>query len=114
MDFFALQNLHNIEVTFNTVLAGDLAARVAYQGFWLVRAGSDAWYNAGAGVVRQAAPDVASHAGSEIDITLKRSFWQGRVALEAGYGHLLTGQYVGETGPSNDADFFYLQAKISG
>jgi hypothetical protein len=52
--------------------------------------------------------------GSEIDITLLRSLWQGRVALEAGYSHFFTGQYVRDTGPSNDADFFYLQAKISG
>ena len=113
MDFFALQNLHNIEATFNTVLGGGLAARVAYQGFWLVQEDTDAWYNAGAGVIRQAPLDVASHVGSEIDITLKGSFWQGRVALEGGYGRLLAGEYMRSTGPSADADFFYLQAKIS-
>jgi hypothetical protein len=52
--------------------------------------------------------------GSEFDITLQRSLWQGRVALEAGYSRFLTGQYVRDTGPSNNAGFFYLQAKISG
>ena len=113
MDFFALQNLHNIEATFSTVLSGGLAARVAYQGFWLVQEDTDAWYNAGAGVVRQATLDVASHVGSEVDITLRRSFWQGRFALEGGYGRLLAGEYVRSTGPSADADFFYLQTRIS-
>ncbi len=113
MDFFALQNLHNIEATFNTSFGGGFAAEVAYQGFWLVHQNTDAWYNAGAGVVRQATQDVASHVGSEIDIILRRSLWQERVALEAGYGRFLTGQYVRSTGPSTDADFFYLQAKIS-
>ncbi len=113
MDFFALQNLHNVEATFNTVFGGGLAARVAYQGFWLIQEDTDAWYNAGAGVVRQAALDVASHVGGEIDITLMGSFWQGRVALEGGYGRLLAGEYVRSTGPSADADFFYLQTKIS-
>lgn len=114
MDFFALQNLHNIEATFNTSFWGGFAARVAYQGFWLVQEDSDAWYNAGAGVVRQATQDVSSNVGSEFDVTLRRSFRQGRFALEAGYGRLLTGPYVEDTGLSNNADFFYLQAKISG
>jgi hypothetical protein len=113
MDFFALQNLHNVEATFNTGFGGGFAARVAYQGFWLVHQNTDAWYNAGAGVVRQATQDVASHVGGEIDITLKRSLWQGRVSLEGGYGRLLAGEYVRSTGPSADADFFYLQIKIS-
>ena len=67
----------------------------------------------GAGVVRQAALDVASYVGGEIDITLRGSFWQGRVALEGGYGRLLAREYVRSTGPSTDADFFYLQTKIS-
>ena len=97
MDFFALQNLHNIEVTFNTVLVRGLAARVAYQRFWLVQEDTDAWYNAGAGVVRQAPLDVASHVGGEIDITLGGSFWQERVALEGGYGRLLAGEYEQRT-----------------
>ena len=113
-DFFALQNLYNVEATFNTVFGGGFAARVAYQGFWLVQEDTDAWYNAGAGVVRPAATlDVASHVGSEIDITLGRSFWQGQLAVAAGYGHLLTGEYVRSTGLSADADFFYLQTKLS-
>jgi hypothetical protein len=51
--------------------------------------------------------------GSEIDIILRRSLWQERVALEAGYGRFLTGQYVRSPGPSTDADFFYLQTRIS-
>jgi hypothetical protein len=114
MDFFALQNLQNIEATFNTGFGGGFEARVAYQGFWLVQEGTDAWYNAAARVVRQATQDVGSHVGTEIDITLTRSFWQGRVNVAGGYGHFLTGQYVRDTGPSENADFFYLQAKISG
>ena len=114
MDFFALQNLRNIEATVRTGLGGGFTARVAYQAFWLVREDTDAWYNAGAGVVRQATQDVVSHVGSEVDVTLLRSLWQGRVALEAGYSRFLTGRYVRDTGPSDDADFFYLQAKISG
>ena len=113
MDFFTLQNLHNLEGTLNTVFGGGFAARLAYHSFWLVQEDTDAWYNAGAGVVRQAAADVASHVGSEIDITLGRSFWQGRVAVEAGYGRFLAGKYMRNTGLSADADFFYLQTKVT-
>lgn len=113
MDFFSLQNLHNIEATFNTVLGGGLAVRVAYQGFWLVQEDTDSWYNAGAGVIRTAAVDVDSKVGSEIDITLRGSFLQGQIALEGGYSRFLAGDYVGDTGLTADPNFFYLQTKIS-
>jgi hypothetical protein len=63
--------------------------------------------------VRQATGDVEAHVGTEIDITIRNSFWQGRFSVAGGYGHLFAGAYVSGTGPSADADFFYLQTKIS-
>jgi hypothetical protein len=33
--------------------------------------------------------------------------------LEAGYSHFFAGDYLADTGPSDDADFGYLQATIS-
>lgn len=118
MDFFALQNVHNVEVAWKVPVGQapkKTTFRVAWQSFWLAEPESDAWYNAGAGVVRRASSRfVSSEVGHELDITVSRPFvaWGHKLATEVGYGHFLTGDYVAETGPSEDADFVYLQAKI--
>lgn len=113
MDFFALQNLHNIELTVEATFIDKLKARVAYQGFWLAEEDDDAWYNAGAGVIRNAGgANVDPYVGSEIDITLTYPF-NKHVNAQLGYGHFFTGSYVSDTGPSEDADFVYLQTRIS-
>lgn len=113
MDLFALQNIHNAEVSFKTRLWETLPVRLAYQGFWLAEEDTDAWYNAGAGPVRNAGgSDVDSYVGSEIDLTVKYAITQS-INVEAGYSHFFAGNYVDDTGPSRDADFVYLQSKIN-
>ena len=110
MDFFSLQNMHNVEATAKTQLSGT-ALRLAYQGFWIDEPEADAWYNAGAGVIRGPLPgDGSSFAGSEIDVTATRKY--GNLALQAGYSHFFPGAYVEDSGPSADADFFYLMQKL--
>ena len=110
MDFFSLQNMHNVEATAKTQLSGT-ALRLAYQGFWIDEPESDAWYNAGADVIRGPLPgDGSSFAGSEIDVTVTRKY--GNLALQAGYSHFFPGAYVENSGPSADADFFYLMQKL--
>lgn len=113
MDFFSLQNLHNVELTAQAAVVEDLVMRIGYQAFWLVEEDDDSWYHAGAGVKRPAAGGGAdSYVGSEIDLTLKYPLLE-RIALEFGYSHFFTGDYVEDTGPSSDADFAYLQTMIS-
>lgn len=113
MDFFSLQNMRNAELTLKRKFAGKVAFRIAWQGFWLVQEDTDAWYNAGAGAIRNAAggTDVDDYVGSEVDITIGVPVHK-RVALAAGYSHLFIGSYVEQTGASDgDADFGYLQLK---
>ena len=111
MDLFSLQNIHNAESVLKWKINQQSHLRVAYEGFWLVKSASDAWYNAGAGVVRRAAGPVSSYVGSEIDFTMSTAFKPWHLATMLGYSHFFAGSYIGQTGTSRDANFFFLQAK---
>lgn len=112
MDFFSLQNLHNLELIAQHNLFGDLQVRFGYQNFWLSEEDSDAWYNAGLATVRTAQQDASSYVGSELDITIRYPLLNKRLWLETSYGHFFTGDYVEDTGPSKNSDFFYLMGKF--
>ncbi len=112
MDFFALQNLRNIEVAVDAILPRRIGLRVVYQHFALLEPGTDAWYNAGAGRVH-AAPGrgVSPDVGSEMDVVIRLPL--PFVGLEGGYGHFFGGGYLTESGfGTGSADFFYLQTLI--
>lgn len=112
MDLFALQNLRNVEVSVDTALPGGASVRVAYQHFALVAPGTDAWYNAAAGIVHAGGdPNVAADVGSELDVTVRARVWH--VGLEAGYGYFRGGGYLRELDfRLNSAHFFYLQTTV--
>ena len=112
MDFFALQNLRNVEVAVDATLPRRTGLRVVYQHFALLEPGTDAWYNAGAGRVHRATDrTVSAHAGSEIDVVVRLPL--PGVGLEAGYGRFFGGDYLAETGfGAGAADFFYLQTLV--
>jgi len=111
MDFFALQNMHNVEVVTKTTLAGAWLLRLAWQGFWLRNAAADAWYNAGAKVAHAAFPGAAAKVGDEVDITLKHHFKAIATTALLGYSHFFVGGYIQATGNHHDADFMFLQVK---
>lgn len=112
MDYFALQNVHNAEASVKGNVLENLNVRLAYQGFWLAEEEDDAWYNAGAAPLRNAGgANASSYVGSEVDLTLKYKLPK-IPTIEGGYSHFFAGDYVGDTGPSDDSDFFYLQTKL--
>ncbi len=111
MDLFSLQNIHNAESVLKWMPTKKTAVRLAWEGFWLAHAGSDAWYNAGAGVVRNSTTATNTYVGSEIDITVSTKLHNWPVNLLAGYSHFFAGGYVAQSGSSSDADFFFLQSK---
>ncbi len=111
MDFFSLQNMRNIEVVAETNIAQSWHVRMAWEGFWLDKAGTDAWYNAGAGVVRGASAGAPNKVGDEIDVTLKNKFSNIATTMYMGYSHFFTGAYIAQTGSSKDADFLFTQLK---
>ncbi|MDQ6983020.1 MAG: alginate export family protein [Mariprofundus sp.] len=111
MDLFSLQNIHNGEAVLTWKANKQNKLRLAYEGFWLVKSGTDAWYNAGGGAIRRATGSVSSYVGSEIDFTLATAFKPWHISTVLGYSHFFAGSYIQQTGTSRDANFFFLQTK---
>ena len=86
--------------------------RLAYQAFWIDEPEADAWYNAGAGVLRPAfLADPRSFVGSEVDVTASHSF--GKLMFEIDFSHLLPGGYLADTGASGATNFAYRMHRVT-
>ena len=112
MDAFSWQNLHDLEVSVKATPSKAVAVKAEYHAFWLVNA-ADAWYRAnGTTTVRPITPSADNYAGSEIDLSVQ---WKvnAHLQIEGGYSHFFAGDYLSDTGPSDDADFGYVQAKLT-
>lgn len=115
MDLFSWQNLHDLELDTKIQPVRNVTIRADFHAFWLETT-EDAWYRAnGSTTVRPlngAARAAGNYAGSEIDfnVTWAATRW---LELQGGYSHFFAGDYLRDTGPSDDADFGYLQAKLT-
>lgn len=69
---------------------------------------SDAWVNA-----KRHNPNGSSgdFVGQELELRVRYKI-DPRVELEAGYSHFFPGPFVGNTGPADDGDLFYVQTTI--
>lgn len=72
----------------------------------------DALYNAGGGVVRAGGAGTSSEVGSEIDLLLKHQL-DAHTAILLGYSHFFAGDFVEDTGVSDDIDFFYTSVQFT-
>ena len=89
--------------------------KAEYHAFWLETT-EDVWYRAnGLTAVRPLTPaarDAGNYAGSEVDLTVTWNV-NKHFQVEGGYSHFFAGDYLAATGPSDDADFGYVQAKLT-
>jgi hypothetical protein len=111
MDLFSWQNIHNPALGLSVKPCKRLVLRADYHLFWLEKT-SDGWYRAnGKTLVRPIDSDADSFAGSELDLTVQ---WKPApyCTVLAGYSHFFAGEYLDDTGASDDADFAYLQVKL--
>jgi hypothetical protein len=71
----------------------------------------DNWYRATQGVyVYSKADNNKRHVGDEIDVAWTHMFMDGKLSLQAVYGHMFAGAYIKENlGTSADQDWAYLQ-----
>ena len=115
MDLFSWQNLHNPELSLKAKPCKQVGLEADFHGFWLADT-NDAWYRAnGATKVRPITPasrSASSYVGSEIDLLVTYQPVKFLI-IWAGYSHFFAGDYLSATGPSDDADFGYVQATIS-
>jgi hypothetical protein len=111
MDTFSWQNLHNAAISLSATPTKKLRAQLDYHLFWIADTG-DGWYRAnGTTLVRPINTAADSFAGSEFDLTLSYKVCKN-FTLQAGYSHFFAGDYLEATGPSDDADFGYVQAQV--
>ncbi|MCP3905060.1 MAG: alginate export family protein [Planctomycetes bacterium] len=79
--------------------------------FWRAE-DTDALYNAGGGVVRAPGIGTDSEIGQEIDLTVKYAFDRHLTAL-FGYSYFFAGDFISQTGPADDINFFYTQLQYT-
>lgn len=116
MDFVAWQNMHNVEASFQTKLFDDkVPVALSTHWFWLDKEDSDSLYGAARGAIKTASSgsDVSSFVGTEVDLTAKYWIVEKRVNLLVGYSHFFAGDYLDDIGSNEDADFFYVQTKLT-
>jgi hypothetical protein len=115
MDLFSWQNIHDLEFSVKVQPGKALGVKVAYHGFW-IESTEDAWYRAnGVATVRPLTPAARAaenYAGSEIDFVATWSV-NKHLQIEGGYSHFFAGDYLDDTGADDDADFGYVQAKLT-
>lgn len=86
---------------------GEFMVKADVHRFWRAEE-NDALYNAGGGVVRAGGPGTSSDVGWEIDLTGK---WilDAHTNVQIGYSHFFAGDFLADTGTSDDIDFVYGQ-----
>ncbi|MDB5295546.1 MAG: hypothetical protein JWO31_1529, partial [Phycisphaerales bacterium] len=95
----------------NRSFAKKVALRADYHLFWRYST-DDAVINAGGGVLRADGGSDAAFVGSEIDLLLN---WQidRHTAAYFGYSHFFAGDFLEQTGPSEDIDFVYAAVQFT-
>ncbi len=83
----------------------NITVQAEYHAFWLTDT-SDTLFPS-----RPVSTGADNYAGSEADVFVT---WKPvkQFSLQVGYAHFFTGDYLSDTGPSDDADFGYVQAAI--
>lgn len=119
LDEFGWRNLHDARVQLSAKPGKTVDLDLNCHAFWLADT-SDYWTRAnGLSALRTRTPDgrdvrrigASRFAGHEIDFVVK---WTPRewLKIEAGYSHFFAGDYLRDTGPSDDADFGYVMTTV--
>jgi hypothetical protein len=107
IDTIGRQNIMDLSLGVTAKPTEKLAVVLTGHLFWRPEA-ADALYNAGGNVVRPGAVGTSREVGQEIDLAAWYQFDRHWSAL-VGYSHFFAGQFIGETGPSNDINFVYVE-----
>ncbi len=115
MDLFSWQNLHNPMVSFRVTPVKPVTVQLDYHAFWLATTDDVAYRANGLTPLRPltgAAREADSFVGQEVDLTVT---WNARkwLQIQAGYSHFFAGDYLADTGPSDDAAFGYVMATLN-
>ncbi len=113
IDFFRWQNVKRLCCILDFMPLKDrIKCSLEYHRFYLAET-EDAWYNSSGKKIRKGtSADVSDYVGDEVDLVMKYKVLSF-LELEGGYAHFFCGDYVKDTGSSDDADWFYFQTAIT-
>ncbi len=112
MDMIGRQNIHDFSQGIALwPIAKKVQVRVDHHLFWRAER-ADAAYNAAGGVLREADADASREIGSEIDVTASWTIDRSTSAL-LGYSHFFAGDFIKETGSSDDVTFVYASIQYT-
>jgi hypothetical protein len=111
IDAIGRQNIIDVHPGVIVSLTKKLTLRAEHHWFWRENS-DDAAYTAAGAVLRPDNGSDASFIGSEFDLLLN---WQIDRHLNAyfGYSHFFPGEFIDETGPSEDIDFLYAALQFT-
>ncbi len=111
IDLIGRQNALDLHFDLKVAPLEKLTAKISGHYFWRDST-DDALYNAGGAAIRPGSAGSSSEIGQEIDVTLTYRHDRHTI-VELGYSHFFAGEFIEESGPSNDIDFLYLQVRYS-
>ncbi|MES2593931.1 MAG: alginate export family protein [Verrucomicrobiota bacterium] len=114
MDTTAWSNMHNPQLNISFMPTAKLKVMLDYHVYWNADSG-DAWRRVNNQTrvrpVNAAARSADKYRGQEFDITAIYKF-NPHVALQTGYSFFLAGNYLAQTGASDNAHFGYVQLQF--
>ncbi len=114
IDFFRWQNVKECAFFMDFVpIKNRLNGSLQYHRYYLDDT-SDSWYNSSGNKIRTSAvgQHVSDYVGDEVDLRMNYKLFSF-LTLEGGYAHFFCGEYVKDTGTSDDADWVYLQTVVT-
>ncbi|MCB9851968.1 MAG: alginate export family protein [Phycisphaerales bacterium] len=111
LDLFARQNVIATNINLTAKPHEKIVAKLEWMTFWN-DSEKDALYNAGGGIVRRDPTGRSGHdIGNELDLTIKYQL-DVHSSMLFGYSHFWGNNFIKTTGPSQDADFIYVQYEL--
>ncbi len=120
MDEFGWRNVHDLRFQLNAKPSKKVDLEFHYHAFWLANT-ADFWFrNNGISTLRTKTPDgrdvrtvgADNFAGHELDFIVSVEPIP-HVKVSTGYSHFFAGQYLADTGSSDDADFGYVMTTFN-
>jgi Alginate export len=109
IDYVGRRNIISPNAGLTITPVRDLTLSLQQYFFWRA-SDRDALYNTAGAVSRPGTGTTARYIGAEIDLLATYNVTY-HVQVYAGYNHFFAGEFIRQTGPSKDSDFFYAAAE---
>ncbi len=106
IDIIGRQNIIDLSGGVTLFPVEKLVVKLTGHFYWRAEQ-NDALYNAGGGIVRASGVGLSREVGSEIDLLAKYPFTSHLTGV-LGYSRFFAGNFIEQTGASQDIDFVYL------